>query len=624
MGLLTEGRPLPWPETKALAEHVRRHGIEQFINHYHKLKDRKGDTLKWGDEIEYILVRYDEQQKKARVVLKSQALLEVLNEKEETNPHACKSLWRPEFGAYMIEGTPGKPFEGFLTHFNMLEPNMRYRREEVTELLERNECILSLTNFPRLGCPEFTYPIYLPQPNNPKSITMSKYYPDEATFEGHPRFKTAAKNVRMRRGEKVAIKVKVFKDKNTQFPVEGSPANEPDMVVLDATGLGMGCGCLQVTFQATDMQEARALYDQLAVMCPIMLALTAASPIYRGYLTETDCRWHIISSSVDCRTPEERGLNPQCGNKYYIPKSRCDSISSYLSPKGEKYNDLHLPYHQRDYDRLRQGGVDHLLAQHVAHLFVRDTISLLDEKVHQNDKEETDHFENIQSTNWQTMRFKPPPPNSPIGWRIEFRPCDVQISDFENAAIVCFVILLTRVLLAYDLDMLMPLSRVDENMKTAQKRDACRKGKFWFRKNVLHPKDKQSHIYMNNSSNNSGYEERCGDKMSFDDYELMTMNEIFNGKSNGFPGLIPLIYKFLEPMDIDGNTFGVIDKYLRYMQQRASGKIITGAQWIREQVLQHPEYRQDSIVSERINYDLLKTIQRIQNGKDVEHILRSG
>ena len=33
--------------------------------------------------------------------------------------------------------------------------------------------------------------------------------------------------------------------------------------------------------------------------------------------------------------------------------------------------------------------------------------------------------QNIQSTNWQTMRFKPPPPNSSIGWRVEFRPTEV-------------------------------------------------------------------------------------------------------------------------------------------------------------------------------------------------------
>ena len=30
----------------------------------------------------------------------------------------------------------------------------------------------------------------------------------------------------------------------------------------------------------------------------------------------------------------------------------------------------------------------------------RDTVSLFGEKINQNDKTETDHFENIQSTNW--------------------------------------------------------------------------------------------------------------------------------------------------------------------------------------------------------------------------------
>ena len=36
-------------------------------------------------------------------------------------------------------------------------------------------------------------------------------------------------------------------------------------------------------------------------------------------------------------------------------------------------------------------------------------------------------LQNIQSTNWQTMRFKPPPPDSPIGWRVEFRPTEVHV-----------------------------------------------------------------------------------------------------------------------------------------------------------------------------------------------------
>lgn len=54
MGLLTEGSPLSWEKTKEHAEHVRAHGIAQFINLYHRLKDRQGDVLKWGDEVSVI------------------------------------------------------------------------------------------------------------------------------------------------------------------------------------------------------------------------------------------------------------------------------------------------------------------------------------------------------------------------------------------------------------------------------------------------------------------------------------------------------------------------------------------------------------------------------------------
>lgn len=55
MGLLTEGRPLSWEETKVLANHVREHGTDQFINLYHQLVGRRGDVLKWGDEVSNVV-----------------------------------------------------------------------------------------------------------------------------------------------------------------------------------------------------------------------------------------------------------------------------------------------------------------------------------------------------------------------------------------------------------------------------------------------------------------------------------------------------------------------------------------------------------------------------------------
>lgn len=101
----------------------------------------------------------------------------------------------------------------------------------------------------------------------------------------------------------------------------------------------------------------------------------------------------MISASVDCRTEEERGLKPLKENQFVINKSRYDSIDSYLSPQGEKYNDVPLIYDQKIYEKLRENDIDHLLAQHIAHLFIRDTVSLFSEKIYQNDEQDTDHFE---------------------------------------------------------------------------------------------------------------------------------------------------------------------------------------------------------------------------------------
>ena len=112
-------------------------------------------------------------------------------------------------------------------------------------------------------------------------------------------------------------------------------------VHMDAMAFGMGCNCLQCTFQVwwgvlfflnslffipyfyltlsllplfpsqcCNVDEARTVYDQLAVISPLIMALTAASPIHRGYLVDTDVRWDVIAASVDDRHPEERGEEP--------------------------------------------------------------------------------------------------------------------------------------------------------------------------------------------------------------------------------------------------------------------------------------------------------------------------
>lgn len=70
------------------------------------------------------------------------------------------------------------------------------------------------------------------------------------------------------------------------------------------------------------------------------------------------------------------------------------------------------------------------------------------------------------------MRFKPPPSKeSPIGWRVEFRTMDIQLTDFENAALIVLNGMIVNLINNFDLDFIMPISKIDENMDRAHKRN---------------------------------------------------------------------------------------------------------------------------------------------------------
>lgn len=52
-----------------------------------------------------------------------------------------------------------------------------------------------------------------------------------------------------------------------------------------------------------------------------------------------------------------------------------------------------------------------------------------------------------------------------------------------------------------------------------------------------------------------------------DSFEEMSMNEIFNGKEMHFPGLIPLIYAYLDYIKCDSETFKRVNEYLNFIQR---------------------------------------------------------
>jgi len=215
----------------------------------------------------------------------------------------------------MLEGTPGSPYGAKLKDLLTVEANMIYRRQESEKYLADGDILLTITSFPFLGCNDFLNPPYFPKPESGSSRSL--FIPEEA-INPFPRFPTLTANIRERRGGKVSINIPIFHDENTPRPFkepvppslrclcaesikstvnicasvgctadscykEGGvlpslpdllPDAKPDHIYMDAMCFGMGCSCLQITFQACSIEEARRLYDHLSVVSPIMVCIS--------------------------------------------------------------------------------------------------------------------------------------------------------------------------------------------------------------------------------------------------------------------------------------------------------------------------------------------------------------
>ncbi|GMM46602.1 hypothetical protein DAPK24_031770 [Pichia kluyveri] len=634
MGLLSLGTPLHWNQSKKHAEHVRNNGISQLLISHEISKNRDNDKFYWGDEIEYIMVNMSDEnndEKSLKLSIDHDYVLDNLSEDGKNYQKSLdnKVLFHPEYGRFMLEATPLNPYDGTsISDYFKVEDNMHRRRKLAIEEIENpNVYPLTLTTYPLMGVKDFCSPST--EVNG--SASKSLFLPDEI-INKHVRFPTLTANIRRRRGQKVAINIPLFKDINTRsmdaidesipvrdlFPYSDNepflnsknPAAKPGHIYMDSMGFGMGSSCLQVTMQAKNMNEARYLFDSLINIAPFMLAITAAAPVFRGHLADQDVRWNVISGAVDDRTPFERNEEPLLNHPLYgghennsenvkvnmkrIPKSRYESISQYLGGNEffkSSYNDLNAPINEEVFNRLKSNGFDDELSRHFAHLFIRDPLVLFSERIEQDNNESMDHFENIQSTNWQTLRFKVPsqdskPNSNKPGWRVELRPMEISLTDFENAAYSVFSILLSRAILHFRLNNYLNISLVDENMIRAHHRDAINKDLFYIRTNI-------------NDNNDEIIKE-------------LSLNDIFNG-SNEFKGLIPIVKEYVEIefKDISKIQQNKLNAYLELISGRASGKILTTATFFRNFINNHKDYQKDSIVPESVAYDFCKFAKKL-------------
>lgn len=134
----------------------------------------------------------------------------------------------------------------------------------------------------------------------------------------------------------------LFKDENTDMSAVSAQEPIPGHIYMDAMHYGMGCSCLQLTYESQSIDHARFLYDMFLPWTPVMSALSQATPLVKGHVSDHDFRWEIIEQSVDDRTDDEK----DCHSPNHLCKSRYSTVSRYIS-NHEYVKDFHNDCHMR-------------------------------------------------------------------------------------------------------------------------------------------------------------------------------------------------------------------------------------------------------------------------------------
>lgn len=404
-------------------------------------------------------------------------------------------------------------------------------------------------------------------------ISKSEYTHDIITTN-HPRFQTFSQYSRERTGKNPCILVPIYKDKYTEQDVIDE--KYPGYIHGDSFGIGMGNGCLQITAGMECFAMAKYAYDQLIPIIPIITALSASSPFFKGKLSGFDNRFQIISQGCDERTEEEKDPN----SEKYLFCSRYSFIYSYISNNHyiqEHHNDLpKMPINEEYHKKLLQKYRKNF-ATYLCNLLVRDPMLVYESNDEIEDNKDPSSFLNFMSTNWNSLRFKPPLSNDNDSlFKIEIRPCDLQITPFENAAIVSFIMVYIEMIKVYDINFIAPLSKIKENFERGVLIDAVTNEKFYWRMNSI-PKD-----YKNSSICKFRCEKNIRDLP--DDYldaeedyknniKEVNIATILNGDNEGkYPGLLSLMTDFTKER-FSGNELKKILSHLELLKLRSEGKV---------------------------------------------------
>lgn len=599
---------VPYEQSKYHQKLIRKNAVLQLVELLERFKDctkTKEEEIKYGTEAEAYLLN--------KVKIGDQYCYTVNTDtppyiKKNNKDHVDFVDMKEEFSGWMVEILPSVPFVNLLD-FKELWHHFKYISQNFSNgNINQEKLLISGSILPHMGTlnyyltPEgITVP--LSQRESLNYVSGSNTFLD-MTITNHARFRGLTSNVKSRKGCLPEIKVPVYQDINTT-------TNE---IVMDHFGYGMSCLALQVTFSCKSMDDCRFLYDQMHVLGAFAQTLSNSSAIANGRLIDWDSRWKLIEQSTDDRKPSEVGR---------LDKGRYSPINFYISNdqrNKNKYNDkrftLNKKFRRNLKNVLKQRNSefykDTRLLNHYSYLFVRECLTVFESRLQENNIEDTVDFEFIQSSNWNDVRFKPPGSfESKLGWLMEFRSMDSPLTSREKAALIFLMKLFRNMIMDRDLgvNFYIPISLVDNNFETAVKRDSDVNGRFYFRKyfsKYLHGKDTLK-----------------------DEYVSLSLLEFFEGNTE-FTGIKSLINVYIKvrrnDIEIESQNLGydlkkrIWDVYSFYVA-RAKRDIVSNARFIRNFVLSHKAYNNDSIVSDEIVTDLLDTLLNIQAEDNCNELL---
>ena len=58
-----------------------------------------------------------------------------------------------------------------------------------------------------------------------------------------------------------------------------------------------------------------------------------------------------------------------------------------------------------------------------------------------------------------------------------------------------------------------------------------------------------------------------------------------------------------------------LDEYMTFVERRAKGELWTGAKYVREFIKKSDKCKNDSVISDELNYELINHLEMIQNGE---------